>query len=111
MKRIAIPVVKGVLSAHFGHCEYFAMFDVEDHTITNENKEIPPPHQPGVLPKWLAEKGATDIIAGGMGQRAIQLFHQNNINVCIGAETKKPKELAEEYISGKLVSGENLCDH
>ncbi|MCK7542001.1 MAG: hypothetical protein MZV63_69485 [Marinilabiliales bacterium] len=37
----------------------------------------PRPHEPGLLPGWLAEKGVTDVIAGGMGQRAIGLFNSH----------------------------------
>jgi predicted Fe-Mo cluster-binding NifX family protein len=74
--RIAIPLANGKLSLHFGHCERFALVDVnpeEKEIIKREDVESPP-HQPGLLPPWLAERGATMIIAGGMGQRARALF-------------------------------------
>ena len=44
-----------------------ALIDLEEGIVLTEDKVVPPPHEPGLLPKWLAEKGATDIIAGGMG--------------------------------------------
>jgi len=71
----------------------------------------PPPHEPGILPGWLAEKGVTDIIAGGIGQRAIGLFNQNKINVFVGAQIKDPSELANDLINNTLVAGANYCDH
>lgn len=110
-QRIAIPIVNGLLSAHFGHCEYFALFDAEEKEITGETKVVPPPHEPGILPPWLAEQGANVIIAGGMGQRAIQLFEQNNIRVCLGGPQKTAREIAQEYLDGKLETGKNMCDH
>lgn len=111
MRRIAIPVSDGTLSAHFGHCQNFYIYDVENSSIKSEEMLIPPPHEPGVLPKWLAEKKVSDIIAGGMGQRAIDLFNQNNINVYVGAEIKPPKLLVEAFCNGTLKTNANLCDH
>lgn len=109
MKKITVPVVDQKLSAHFGHCEYFGFFDVVDGKIVHSERIVSPPHQPGLLPKWLAGKGATDIIAGGMGQRAIQLFLDNNINVYLGAEMKPAEELALDLANNRLKCGQNYC--
>lgn len=110
-KKIAIPTTGGVLSAHFGHCQKFAIYDIEKNTITNEQFVTPPPHEPGSHPAFLRELGCDAIIAGGMGQRAQTLFAQNNIEVIIGLRSDNLKGLVEEYIAGNLESGENLCDH
>jgi len=111
--RIAIPLAQGRLSLHFGHCEEFAIVDVDEQTkkISNVVKLQPPAHQPGVLPQWLREQKADIIIAGGMGQRAQQLFAQNNIKVVIGASGQAPEELATAYLNDSLETGENICDH
>ena len=111
--RIAIPVANGQLSPHFGHCEQFALFDVDPDTrnVTKVELQTPPPHEPGILPRWLAEIGATTIIAGGMGMRAQQLFEQNGIKVVIGADGGNPRTIVDAYLSGNLVTGDNLCDH
>jgi len=111
--KIAIPLAEGKLSLHFGHCEEFALVDVDEATkeITNTEKQQPPGYQPGVLPQWLHEQGAEVIIASGMGQRAQQLFTQNGITVVIGAPAGDPQELAKAYIEGTLEGGDNICDH
>jgi ATP-binding protein involved in chromosome partitioning len=110
---IAIPVADGKLGMHFGHCEQFALLDVDDKTkkVTGKRMLTPPPHEPGVLPRWLHKEGATVIIAGGMGQRAQSLFAENGIKVVVGAPAETPEELAVKYLSGTLVSGVNACDH
>jgi len=110
-KRIAIPLENGILCSHFGHCQQFAIIDATDNLITEENLVTPPPHEPGLLPGWLAEKGVTDVIAGGMGQRAIDLFNQQKINVFVGAPQKNPKELTSDLLSNTLQAGANYCDH
>lgn len=110
-KKIAIPLENGVLCSHFGHCEQFAIIEAENNTVTGELMITPPPHEPGLLPAWLAEKGVTDVIAGGMGQRAISLFNQQNINVFVGAPVKKHTDLANDLINDRLAAGSNYCDH
>jgi predicted Fe-Mo cluster-binding NifX family protein len=111
--KIAIPTANGKLSMHFGHCEVFTVLDVdpESRTIIRTSRLETPPHEPGLLPRWLAEQGATTIIAGGMGQRAQSLFTANNIEVIVGAPADEPEALTEAYLAGSLTTGANVCDH
>lgn len=111
--KIAIPLTGGKLSAHFGHCEEFAIIiaDPASKKVTSREDVTPPPHEPGLYPKWLAERGATHIIAGGMGQSARTLFAQNRIEVVVGAPAESPEKIAALFLEGKLVTGENSCDH
>ncbi|MBW1666909.1 MAG: P-loop NTPase [Deltaproteobacteria bacterium] len=107
----AVPVAGGKLSAHFGHCEQFALVETEGGKIKGKTMHTPPAHEPGVLPKWLHEKGAHIIIAGGMGTRAQQIFNENGIRVITGAPAGSPEELVSQYLSETLETGDNLCDH
>ncbi len=111
--RIAIPVAEGRLSPHFGHCEQFALIDVDSETkeITGQQMIPSPDHQPGLLPRWLHEQGATIIIAGGMGRRAQDLFAENGIRIIIGAASQPPEVVVKAYLEGSLETGENICDH
>jgi len=111
--RIAIPVAGGKLAMHFGHCEQFALIDVDQTQKKIVGKEFvdAPPHQPGLLPRWLAERGAKVIIAGGMGQRAQSIFVENDITVVIGASSESPEQIVSDYLDGALQTGENICDH
>lgn len=111
--KIAIPVANGKLCMHFGHCEQFALIEVDEATKTVSGKEArtPPPHEPGVLPRWLHEQGADIIIAGGMGQRAQSLFVNNGIKVLVGASGEEPEKIVEQYLAGTLQTGDNVCDH
>ncbi len=109
--RFAIPVAGGVLCNHFGHCEQFALIDVEDGQLSSAEMVTPPPHEPGVLPRWLSGQGVNTIIAGGMGQRAQGLFTEAGVNVAVGAPNLAPEELVTRYLAGTLVTGDNVCDH
>ena len=109
--KFAIPLAEGKLTAHFGHCQEFAIVEVEDNQIKNKETLVPPPHEPGVLPRWLHDLGTNVIIAGGMGARALDLFAQNDINVIVGAPTLTPEELIKQYLDETLVAGANVCEH
>jgi predicted Fe-Mo cluster-binding NifX family protein len=98
---------------HFGHCEQFAVFEVDTagRQILTTRQLTPPPHEPGVLPRWLHEQGVNLVIAGGMGRRAQDLFAGNGIEVVVGAPSESPESVVQTYIDGRLQPGENLCDH
>jgi predicted Fe-Mo cluster-binding NifX family protein len=111
--KIAIPTADGKLCMHFGHCQQFEILTVDPDTKTIHSCDAmtPPPHEPGVLPAWLHEQGVNLIIAGGMGQRAQQLFAQQDIQVVVGAPAEASEELAKAWMNGTLASGVNACDH
>jgi len=111
--RYAIPVSGGTVSPHFGHCEHFALIDVDEDRKEIIRKELVPSpgHQPGLLPEWLAKQGVAFVIAGGMGSRAQSLFQQNRIGVIIGSMESDPEKAVRSYLDGKLATSENICDH
>jgi len=111
--RIAMPIAEGRLCAHFGHCEAFAILDVDPQAGRVVSKQVieAPPHQPGLLPRWLAERGVNLVIAGGMGRRAQDLFAAQDIGLIVGAPSDEPEALARAYLEGTLRPGPNLCDH
>ncbi|MFZ5981381.1 MAG: NifB/NifX family molybdenum-iron cluster-binding protein [Candidatus Zixiibacteriota bacterium] len=110
--RIAIPTANGQLCPHFGHCQQFAIIDVNIDTkeIIKTEMLTPPPHEPGVLPGWLGQQGCQIIIAGGMGQRAISMFNQNGIQVVIGAPSSDPGAIVTDFLNDRLQVGSNMCD-
>ena len=111
--KIAIPLAGGKLAQHFGHCETFALMrvDMKEKKIVGRDDLPAPPHQPGLLPPWLAERGADLILAGGMGQRAHALFADHGIQVVVGAPSEAPEKLVTDYLAGNLQVGDNICDH
>jgi Mrp family chromosome partitioning ATPase/predicted Fe-Mo cluster-binding NifX family protein len=111
--KVAVPVVNGKLCMHFGHCQQFAMVEADagKKEILGVEHLDPPPHEPGVLPEWVAGQGADFVIAGGMGSRAQSLFNQHGVKVLVGASADTPENLVQSYMQGTLTTGENVCDH
>lgn len=111
--KIAVPLAQGKLAQHFGHCERFAILQIDSRgkeIIQREDVDAPP-HEPGLLPPWLAERGVKVVIAGGMGQRAMGLFGNQGIKVLVGAPVDTPENLVASYLSDTLPLGTNVCDH
>ena len=112
--KIAIPLAEGRLSVHFGHCQEFALFDVDiekKEIIGQEREPAPEDHEPGALPNWLIDKGVNMVIASGMGSRAIGILEQRGIKVNIGTPSDEPEKVIKLYLDGSLELGENICDH
>ena len=108
---IAIPTENGVLTTHFGHAKEFSFVTVVDNKISGIKSITPPEHAPGVIPKWVAEQGASLVVVGGMGQQAISLFQQNGVDVITGAAEKSVEEIIAAYLDGEKIDAGNRCDH
>jgi len=111
--KIAIPTNNGKLCQHFGHCEKFVFVEVDETTKTIISNEavVGPEHAPGILPPWVAEQGATLVLAGGMGASAQELFAQQGIKVLAGCSSDTPENIVTAYLDGTLITGVNGCDH
>ena len=107
--KIAIAAEGNSVSMHFGHCEGFMIYDIENKQIKSSNFVPNPGHRPGYLPEFLKDKGISCIIAGGMGGGAIELFNNFGIDVITGAEGNTD-EIIKKYIDGTLVSTVSACE-
>ncbi len=108
--KIAVAAQGNQVSPHFGHCEKFCVFEVKDGQVVGKIWLSNPGHEPGLLPRLLADHGVNVVIAGGMGVRAQQLFAARGIEVVTGAAGPL-EEVVAAYLAGNLSLGPNLCDH
>jgi ATP-binding protein involved in chromosome partitioning len=109
--KIAFPTNDGqTVEEHFGHCKKFAIYTVRENKIMSKEYVDAPKHEPGVLPRFLGEQGATTIITGGMGQMAIKLFKDQGVDVILGA-TGSIEDNLKEYLGGELHSTGAACTH
>lgn len=106
--KVAIAREGNMVSGHFGHCEGFEIFNLENNNIVSREFIQNPGHVPGFLPKFLGEKNVNVIIAGGMGETAQVLFKENNINVIVGAQGSLDNVI-NSYINNELKSTESVC--
>jgi predicted Fe-Mo cluster-binding NifX family protein len=112
--RIAIPLHQGAFSEHFGGAETFAFYTVDDERrdIGERTLEHSPEHNRGVFPLWLRNQGATHVLAGGMGPRAVDLLVHHGIEVVLGVTGDDPDAVVRAYLEGTLeATGEACNDH
>lgn len=107
--KVAIASDKKQVAGHFGHCEAFECFEVEDNKIQGWETIPNPGHKPGFLPVFLHEKGVNIIIAGGMGQAAANIFNDNGIKVICGA-SGSIENVAKSFVENTLHSSGSLCE-
>lgn len=108
MMKIAVASENGMVTEHFGHCEGFMIFDTENNEITNEETIANPGHRPGFLPNFLNDMDVNVIISGGMGNGAIDIFNEKDIEVIVGA-SGSAKVAVENYLKGSLKSSGSVC--
>lgn len=109
--KIAVARDGEFVTGHFGHCEGFEVFEVNNKNIVSRTFLPNPGHRPGFLPVFLSENNINIIVSGGMGGSAQELFKRNNIEVIVGA-TGKLDSIINDYLEGKLKSTYSVChDH
>lgn len=113
MKKIAIPTRNNVIDDHFGHCEYYTIFTVNDDKKIIDTEIYEAPKGCGCksnVSVVLKEKGVDVLLAGNMGRGAVNVIQQQQIQVfrgCTGDVTK----VAETYLRGFIIDSGLLCNH
>lgn len=114
MKKIAIPTRNDVVDGHFGNCEYYSIFTLNDEYKIKDMELFTAPQGCGCksnIAPILAEKGVSLMLAGNMGLGAINVLQSNDIEVLRGCDGKV-SEVMNQYLNGKLNdSGESCSDH
>ncbi|MHC1787438.1 MAG: NifB/NifX family molybdenum-iron cluster-binding protein [Christensenellales bacterium] len=84
--KIAVACQGDQVSEHFGHCESLRVYDIMDGVIQSQESITNPGHLPGYLPGLLADRGASVLITGGIGEGALSLLKDRQIGVIAGAQ-------------------------
>ena len=109
--RIGFPTNDEVtVEEHFGHCEKFMVFSIENRKVVNKECLIAPEHAPGVFPRFIGSNNINVVITGGMGQRAIDLIKANGGEVILGA-SGNIEDVLKVYLEGELYSKGSACAH
>ncbi len=106
--RVAISTDGEFVSEHFGRCPSFTVIDIEDGRVTKTQVLENPGHEPGVIPRFLQQKGVNCIVAGGMGMRARSFFDEVGIQAILGV-TGSVDDVMKRLQSGTLIGGDSLC--
>ena len=101
--KIALPSCQNQVDEHFGHCESFTVFTIGDNKIISQEK-ITPPAGCGCksnIAQTLAQMGVKVMLAGNMGQGAVNVLNNQGIQVLRGC-SGDVINVAESWLTGKL---------
>lgn len=107
--RIAIAVDNNTVTDHFGHCEYFLIYDIENNEKKGSEILKNPPHKTGALPKFLKSHNVDVVITGNMGDMAKKVMKGFKIEVICGV-SGSATEVIESYLNKTLKGSEGNCE-
>lgn len=105
--RLAVAQDGTSVSAHFGHCEGFALYEGEGNEVRHV-EDLANVSEHSTAGEILAARGVTHLIAGGMGQRARTILQQHGIETILGV-TGQTRDAAAQFFAGTLTGDEILC--
>lgn len=108
MEKLAVAADGDAVSAHFGRCSRYVLVEAQDGEILGRTVITNPGHEPGRLPKLLAELGVTCVAAGGMGPRAQNAFADHGISTVVGV-SGTVEEVVQAWLNGELFGSPNAC--
>ena len=111
MMRIAVTYENGAIFQHFGHTEYFKVYNVEDGKIVSSEVVDTNGSGHGALAGVLNSLNAEVLICGGIGMGAQMALADAGIKLYGGVSGDADKAV-EEFIAGKLDYNPNVqCNH
>ena len=110
--KIALPSRDGNIDDHFGHCSYYTIITVDNGIITEEQTMDSPEGcgcKSNIAP-LLAQAGVKIMLAGNMGDGALNVLNTNGIEVIRGC-SGTVKDVANAWLSGELQDSLKSCSH
>jgi len=112
--KIAVPTTQAnTVDEHFGHCEFYTLFTISDQKAVLNTEILPSPAGCGCksnIASVLKEKGISVLLAGNMGNGAVNVITNHGITVVRGCEGEINKVVAN-YLGGKIDDSGETCSH
>ena len=111
MLKLAIPTRAGQVDEHFGHCESFTIYSIDDNKAVVGQESFTPPPACGCksnLVPTLVDMGVSVLVAGNMGEGAVAKLRQAGIKVFRGAKGDIGAAV-QAWLAGKLTDKDILC--
>ena len=112
--KIALPVTgSNQIDDHFGHCEVYNVYTVNEKNEITDVQNIPSPQGCGCksnIASVLASQGVTVMLAGGIGAGAINVLNDAGIEVIRGC-SGDANEIVKMYLAGNVNDSGETCSH
>lgn len=109
--KIAVTYENGQVFQHFGHCQAFQFFTVEEGKVTSSQVVSVAGSGHGALAGFLKAHGADTLICGGIGGGARTALAQAGIQLYPGV-TGSTEQAVQALLDGTLLfNPDTLCSH
>ena len=111
--KVAVPTAQGQVDNHFGHCAYFTIFELDAQNKVVSKQELPSPQGCGCksgVAVILKEMGVTMMLAGNMGDGAVNVLANNGIDVIRGC-SGSIDDVVAAYAQVTLQDAQITCSH
>jgi predicted Fe-Mo cluster-binding NifX family protein len=109
--KIAVPTRNGEVDGHFGHCESYTIFTMENNKLKH-SETLEAPQECGCksdIAPMLARMGVKIMLAGNMGMGALHILHACGIQVIRGC-SGDVDTLLEAYMKNELTDNGQGCE-
>lgn len=97
---------------HFGHCAYYTVLSVGSENQILNVEMLPSPQGCGCksnIASILQDKGVSVMLAGNMGEGALNVLSSHNIKVVRGC-SGNVMTVAKDYLDGKITDSGVGCE-
>ena len=112
--KIAVPVTSSnQIDGHFGHCEFYNLYTISEKNEIVATERMDSPQGCGCksnIASVLAEAGVKIMLAGGIGNGAINVLNRNGIEVIRGC-SGTAEEVVKLFIEGQVSDSGSSCNH
>ena len=111
LMKVAVPAREGHVDEHFGHCEHFMVYGLDEKRQIASEESVDSPEGCGCksdIAGTLARMGVTHMVAGNMGEGAVRVLHAHGIEVIRGA-SGSTREAVERFSAGTLEDSGAAC--
>jgi predicted Fe-Mo cluster-binding NifX family protein len=113
--KVCAPVTKdNKIDDHFGHCEFYSVFTISENGEITDTQTIESVQGCGCksnIASVLAENGVSVMLAGGIGDGAINVLNNSGIEVIRGC-SGNVEDVVKQFVVGNIDdSGETCAQH
>ena len=111
--KIAVPTRAHAVDDHFGHCEAYSVFTIGENKVIEKMEFLPSPKGCGCksnIASVLQEQGVGVMLAGSMGDGAMNVLTNHGIKVYRGCSGNVAELVNQFLVTGLKDSGES-CHH
>jgi predicted Fe-Mo cluster-binding NifX family protein len=111
--KVAVPTRSNMVDDHFGHCEMYTVFTVNENLKIENTEILPSPQGCGCksnIASVFKQMGVTVMLAGNMGGGALNVLNSHGIKVYRGC-SGNVNQLVEAYLKNEIADSGIGCDH